>query len=109
MGQGAAMAMPGVLAEIIRHLWQYGVPVVAWAVDRDRIALCCAGGVVGWIAASDLSLAPPLVAARLAGELPRRSVIETPASPSMLPEITMTTLAWWEFLRYMVATQERRV
>lgn len=92
---------------LIAHLWNRGIPVVAWYEDREGIVLLCANGRHVVVARAALGGRTDALAHAIAEWWPyeRLNVLDTPAQPADLPELSPRVHAWWVFLRYLVETR----
>ncbi len=89
------------LAELIAALWRRGVPVVGWAEVREGIVLLADGGASVLVPRRQLGERTDAVAWSVAAALPRRRVLDTPASPFLVPRFSERELAWLRFLRWL--------
>lgn len=92
--------MHGGLESLITALWNRGVWVVAWGEAEGSIVLAIAEGFT--VEVERARLGQPLETAELlARYLPRWNVIDSPRSATDLPQVSLRTLAWWRFLRWL--------
>jgi hypothetical protein len=89
------------LTELIAALWRRGVPVVGWAEVADGIVLMADGGATVLVPRLRLGERTDVVAWSVALQLPRRRVLDTPASPFLVPRFSERELAWLRFLRWL--------
>lgn len=99
----------GVLS-LIAHLWNRGIPVVAWCeVEEGIILLCCWGWEIT-VERRALGGRTDVLAQAIAEQWPYRkpNVLDTPARAEDVPQVAPRTLYWWRFLRWLLE-RERQV
>ncbi|MCS7256021.1 MAG: hypothetical protein RMJ05_10355 [Thermomicrobium sp.] len=89
------------LTELITALWRWGVPVIGWVEVQDGIVLLADGGATAFVPRQRLGERTDAVAWSVALQLPRRRVLDTPASALLVPRFSERELAWLRFLRWL--------
>jgi hypothetical protein len=91
---------------LITHLWNRGIPVVAWYEGEEGVVLLCARGRHVVVSRAALGGRTDRLAQSIAEWWPyeRPNVLDAPSASSAVPELSRRVHLWWQFLRYLVET-----
>lgn len=89
---------------LITHLWNRGIPVVAWYEGEEGVVLLCARGRHVVVSRAALGGRTDALAHAIAEWWPyeRPHVLDTPSEARALPQLSPRVHRWWLFLRYLL-------